>query len=200
MKRLFLLGLFLISVTGVTAQIKTLYDFKTTTIDGKPFNLSKLKGKKVLIVNTASKCGFTPQYEGLERLYEKYKKQNFVIIGFPANNFKQQEPATNKEIKAFCTKNYGVTFPLMSKISVVGKDIDPLFKWLTSKSENGVLDAPVKWNFQKFMVDERGHLVGVALSAEKPESEKIINWIEGKTALKPDDNQLRFWAYSMLNQ
>lgn len=183
MKKLFLLGLFIMSVTGVTAQTKTLYDFKTTTIDGKSFSLSKLKGKKVLVVNTASKCGFTPQYEGLERLYEKYKKQNFVIIGFPSNNFNKQEPTTNKEIKKFCTKNYGVSFPLMSKISVVGGDMDPIYKWLTSKAENGVLDAPVKWNFQKFMIDEKGHVVGVALSAEKPESEKIINWIEGnKTA------------------
>jgi len=182
MKKLFLLGLFLMSLTGVTAQTKTLYNFKTTTIDGKPFDLSKLKGKKVLIVNTASKCGFTPQYEGLERLYEKYKGQNFTIIGFPANNFKQQEPGTNKKIKEFCSKNYGVKFPMMHKISVVGNDMDPLYKWLTSKAENGVLDAPIKWNFQKFMVDEKGHLVGVALSAEKPESEKIINWIEGKTA------------------
>lgn len=184
MKKLIFLGLFLMSVTGATAQFKTLYDFKTTTIDGKPYDLSKLKGKKVLIVNTASKCGFTPQYEGLERLYEKFKHQNFVIIGFPANNFKQQEPGTNSEIKEFCKKNYGVTFPLMSKISVVGDDIDPIYKWLTSKAENGVLDAPVKWNFQKFMIDEKGHLVGVALSAEKPESEKIINWIEGTTAQK----------------
>lgn len=183
MKKLFLLGLFIMSVTGVTAQTKTLYDFKTTTIDGKSFSLSKLKGKKVLVVNTASKCGFTPQYEGLERLYEKYKKQNFVIIGFPSNNFNKQEPTTNKEIKKFCTKNYGVSFPLMSKISVVGGDMDPIYKWLTSKAENGVLDAPVKWNFQKFMIDEKGHVVGVALSSEKPESEKIINWIEGnKTA------------------
>ena len=200
MKKIFLVSLFLMSVTAVTAQIKTLYDFKTTTIDGKPYDLSKLKGKKVLIVNTASKCGFTPQYEGLERLYEKYKKQNFVIIGFPANNFGKQEPGTNTEIKEFCTKNYGVTFPLMTKISVVGNDMDPIYKWLTSKSENGVLDAPVKWNFQKFMIDEKGHVVGVALSAEKPESEKIIDWIEGKTAQKPDDEQLRFWAYTLLNQ
>jgi glutathione peroxidase len=187
-------------ISGVTAQTKTLYDFKTTTIDGKPFDLSKLKGKKVLVVNTASKCGFTPQYEGLERLYEKYKKQNFVIIGFPANNFKQQEPRTNSEIKEFCTKNYGVTFPLMSKISVVGDDMDPIYKWLTSKSENGVLDAPVKWNFQKFMIDEKGHLAGVALSAEKPESERIINWIEGKTAQNHNVGSSDIFNKPLLNQ
>ena len=200
MKKLFILGLFLISVTGVTARIKTLYDFKTTTIDGKPFDLSTLKGKKVLIVNTASKCGFTPQYEGLERLYEKYKDQNFVIIGFPANNFKQQEPGTNSEIKEYCTKKYGVTFPLMSKISVVGNDMDPIYKWLTSKAENGVLDAPVKWNFQKFMIDEKGHVVGVALSAEKPDSEKILNWIEGKTAQKSQLLPSDYLVNPLMNQ
>lgn len=184
MKKIFILGLLLMSVIGVEAQIGTLYDFKTTTIDGQPFNLSTLKGKKVLIVNTASKCGFTPQYEGLQKLYEKYKDQNFVIIGFPANNFKNQEPGSNNEIKEYCRSHYGVTFPLMAKISVSGDDMDPLYKWLTSKSENGVLDAPVKWNFQKFMVDENGHVAGVAWSAEKPDSERIIKWIEGKTAQK----------------
>jgi len=200
MRNLFLLGLFLISVTGVTAQVKILYDFKTTTIDGAPFDLSSLKGKKVLIVNTASKCGFTPQYEGLEKLYEKYKDHNFVIVGFPTNNFKQQETGSNSEIKEFCTKNYGVTFPLMSKISVVGNDIDPIYKWLTSKSENGVLDAPVKWNFQKFMIDENGHLAGVAWSAEKPDSEKIIDWIEGKTAQNSDRRPSDYLINTLLNQ
>ena len=182
MKKLFLAGLFLISAGGAMAQVKTLYDFKSTTIDGEPFDFSSLKGKKVLIVNTASKCGFTPQYEGLEKLYKQYKDQNFTVIGFPANNFKEQEPGTNSEIKEYCTLKFGVTFPLMSKISVSGSDMDPIYKWLTSKSENGVMDAPVKWNFQKFMVDENGHVAGVAMSAEKPDSERIKNWIEGKTA------------------
>jgi glutathione peroxidase len=186
MKNMYLLGLLIMTVSGATAQIKTLYNFKTMTIDGTPYDLSTLKGKKVLVVNTASKCGFTPQYSGLEKLYEKYKDQNFVIIGFPANNFLHQEPGTNSDIKEFCTKNYGVTFPMMAKISVKGNDIDPIYKWLTSKSENGVLDAPVKWNFQKFMIDESGHLVGVAWSAEKPDSEQIVNWIEGKTTQKSE--------------
>jgi len=167
-------------VLGAMAQNKTLYDFKATTLDGQPFDLSSLKGKKVLVVNTASKCGFTPQYKLLQELYDKYKDQNFVIIGFPANNFAQQEPGTNSEIKEFCTKNYGVTFPMMSKISVKGNDIDPLYKWLTLKTLNGVVDAEVKWNFQKFMIDEQGKLVGFALSKELPNSEKITNWIEGK--------------------
>jgi glutathione peroxidase len=178
MKKIIFLFLFTTFTTGLSAQLKTIYDFKSTTIDGTPFDFSSLKGKKILIVNTASKCGFTPQYADLEKLYEKYKNHNLVIVGFPANNFKEQEPGTNKEIQEFCTRNYGVTFPMMQKISVVGNDIDPIYKWLTQKSENAVMDAPVKWNFQKFMIDENGKLAGVALSAEKPDSEKIIRWIE----------------------
>lgn len=182
MNKIFFTGLLMLIVSGVFAQNKTLYDFKANTLDGKAFDFSTLKGKKVLIVNTASKCGFTPQYATLQKLYETYKDRNFVIIGFPANNFKQQEPGTNAEIKEFCTKNYGVTFPMMSKISVKGENIDPLYKWLTSKSLNGILDAEVTWNFQKFMIDEQGKLVGFAPPKEKPDSEKIINWIEGKNA------------------
>lgn len=180
MKKIFFAGLLTLFVLSAMAQNKTLYDFKATTLDGQPFDLSSLKGKKVLIVNTASKCGFTPQYKTLQELYDKYKDRNFVIIGFPANNFGQQEPGTNSEIKEFCTKNYGVTFPMMSKISVKGDDIDPLYKWLTHKSLNGVIDAEVKWNFQKFMIDEQGKLVDFASSKELPNSEKITNWIEGK--------------------
>ena len=120
------------------AQQKSFYDFTVKTIDGEDISLSTFKGKKVLVVNVASKCGFTPQYAKLEELYEKYGKDNFVIIGFPANNFLSQEPGSNEEIKEFCTLNYGVTFPMMAKISVKGKDIAPLYKWLTQKSENGV--------------------------------------------------------------
>ena len=159
---------------------KSFYDFKTTTIDGKPFDFSSLKGKKVLVVNTASKCGHTPQYAQLEELYKKYGASNFTIIGFPANNFLWQEPGTNAEIQAFCTRNYGVTFQMMSKISVKGKDMDPIYKWLTSKEENGIIDAPVKWNFQKFMIDENGRMVGMVPPGDSPTTEKIIHWIEGK--------------------
>ena len=180
MKKIFFASLLMAIVLGASAQSKTLYDFKATTLDGSPFDLSSLKGKKVLVVNTASKCGLTPQYETLQKLYDTYKDRNFVIIGFPANNFAQQEPGTNSEIKAFCTKNYGVTFPMMSKISVKGADIDPLYKWLTLKTLNGVVDAEVQWNFQKFMIDENGKLVGFVAPKDKPDSEKIINWIEGK--------------------
>jgi glutathione peroxidase len=159
---------------------KTFYDFKVMTIDGQPFDLSTLKGKKVLVVNTASKCGYTPQYAQLEEVYKKYGGDKFTIIGFPANNFMSQEPGTNEEIKQFCSLNYGVTFQMMAKISVKGKDIAPLYKWLTSKDENGVMDAPVKWNFQKFMINENGNIVGMVPPGEKPDTDKIIDWITSK--------------------
>lgn len=175
----FTIGL-IFTITGLSAQTKVLYDFKATTLDGKNFDLSSLKGKKVMVVNTASKCGFTPQYAILEKLYEKYKDRNFVIIGFPANNFNSQEPGTNSEIKEFCTQNYGVTFPMMSKISVKGDDINPLYKWLTNKAENNLMDAPVQWNFQKFLINEKGQLADVVLPKVLPNDEKIIKWIEGK--------------------
>jgi glutathione peroxidase len=170
----------LFSVAGTAQEKKSFYDFKVNDINGQPFDLSTLKGKKVLVVNVASKCGNTPQYAKLQELYQKYGDSKFVIIGFPANNFLSQEPGTNAEIRQFCTTNYGVTFPMMAKISVKGKDIDPLYQWLTTKDENGVMDAPVKWNFQKFMIDENGHLAGMVAPGEKPDTDKIINWIEGK--------------------
>ena len=159
------------------AQV-SLYDFKVKDIDGKDFDLSSLKGKKVLVVNVASKCGLTPQYDKLQDLYEKYKDKNFVVIGFPANNFNGQEPGTNEEIKTFCTLNYNVSFPMMSKIDVVGDNKAPLYKWLTEKSQNGKMDAEVQWNFQKFMIDENGQLVDFAAPREDPFCDKIINWIE----------------------
>ena len=159
---------------------KTLYDFTVKDIDGKDFRLSSLKGKKVLIVNVASKCGLTPQYEQLQELYEKYQHLNFTIIGFPANNFLGQEPGSNHEIKEFCTANYGVTFPMMEKISVKGKNQAPLYQWLTKKSKNGVLDQKVTWNFQKFLIDEEGHLVDVVMPKESPMNDKIVSWITGK--------------------
>ena len=166
------------SINTVTAQ-KSFYDFTVTTITGEEFHLSELKGKKVMIVNTASKCGFTPQYEGLEELYKTYKDQNFVIIGFPANNFMKQEPGSDEEIASFCKLNYGVTFPMMSKISVKGKDIHPLYKWLSDKKENGVLSPKVKWNFQKFIIDEEGNLVDYFAPTTKPMDSRIVNWIKG---------------------
>lgn len=176
---LLLMLLTILTIPGI-AQNKSFYDFTVKTIDGKDFKFSTLKGKKVLVVNVASKCGFTPQYADLEKLYEKYKDDGLVVIGFPANNFLWQEPGTNEEIKSFCTLNYNVTFPMMAKISVKGKDKDPLYQWLTQKEMNGKQDASVQWNFQKFMIDENGEWAGVVSPKEKPFCETIINWIEKK--------------------
>jgi glutathione peroxidase len=181
MRRNLIFLIFIAMTASTIAQSpKSFYDFKVIDIDGHPFDLSTLKGKKVLVVNVASKCGHTPQYAQLEELYEKYRADNFVIIGFPANNFLGQEPGTDAEIKEFCTTKYNVTFPMMAKISVKGKDIHPLYSWLTSKEQNGVLDAPVKWNFQKFMISEQGQVVGFAVPGDQPFDEKIISWIEKK--------------------
>lgn len=177
MKKLFTILLAGVASAFTTAGFKTLHDFKTNTLDGKEFNLADLKGKKVMIVNTASECGYTPQYKGLEELYQKYKDQNFVIIGFPCNDFGAQEPGTNAEIKAFCSKNYGITFPLMDKISI---KTSPIYQWLTSKEENGVLDATVKWNFNKFLIDEKGNVVKYFSSKVEPLDPQITGWIEGK--------------------
>ncbi len=172
----------IVALSAFTVKINTasFYDLKAKTIDGKDFNFSDLKGKKIMIVNTASKCGYTPQYEDLEKLYKTYKDKNFVIIGFPANNFGRQEPGTNDEIKEFCTKNYGVTFQMMEKIDVKGDDMNAVYKWLTSKELNGKMDSSVKWNFQKYLIDEKGNLVDVAYSSDKPMDDKIVNWINGK--------------------
>lgn len=170
--------LLLMGTTIAYGQSKSLYDFKVKDIDGKEFDMSSLKGKKVLIVNVASKCGLTPQYEKLQALYTKYKDKNFIIIGFPSNNFKEQEPGSNQDIKQFCSLNYGVTFPMMSKVEVIGEHKAPIYKWLTEKSENGKLDAEVQWNFQKFMIDENGQLVDFVSPREDPFSEKIVKWIE----------------------
>ena len=142
------------------AAFTSIYDFKVTSLDGNPIDLSMYKGKKILIVNTASACGNTPQYKTLEELYEKHKDK-LVIIGFPANNFAQQEKGTNGEIKEFCQKNYGVSFPMSAKISVKGDDIDPLFKYLVAEAEKMGITDPIKWNFTKFMVDENGKLIAV---------------------------------------
>ena len=161
------------------SQTTGFYDFKVKTLEGNDFDFSSLKGKKVMIVNTASKCGFTPQYKDLQEVYEKYR-DNFVIIGFPANNFASQEPGTAAEIRKFCTENYGVTFPMMEKISVKGNDMAPLYQWLTSKAKNGVMDSEVKWNFQKYLIDENGKLVDVVYSKDKPTSDKVIAWITSK--------------------
>ena len=175
-RNILITGLLIIAMGAANAQT-TFYDFTVKDINGEDYPLSQLKGKKVLVVNTASKCGHTPQYEGLQELYEKYGTDDFMIIGFPANNFLKQEPGTNEEIASFCKLNYGVTFPMMSKISVKGDDQHQLYKWLTSKSENGVEDSDVSWNFQKYMIDEEGQLMGHFSPNTKPDNEELISWI-----------------------
>lgn len=154
------------------------YQFVVKDIDGKDFSLEQLKGKKVMVVNVASKCGLTPQYEKLESLYKQYGGEKFVIIGFPANNFLSQEPGTDAEIKSFCTLEYGVSFPIMSKISVKGKDQHPLYKWLTTKELNGFEDSDVSWNFQKYLIDESGNIVKVVSPKTDPLDADIISWLK----------------------
>jgi glutathione peroxidase len=155
---------------SVTAS--SIHEFKVEALDGGTIDFSAYKGKKILIVNTASACGYTPQYEGLQALYAKYGDK-LVIVGFPANNFGGQEPGTNGEIKEFCKKNYGVSFPMAAKVSVKGDDMAPIFKWLTQKSLNGVMDAEIRWNFTKFLIDENGNLVTKFDSKVTPMSEEI---------------------------
>ena len=177
MKKILVVVLAAITMAFTSSGTKTLHDFKAKTLEGTDFNFADLKGKKVLIVNTASECGYTPQYKDLEALYEKYSSKNFVIISFPCNDFGGQEPGNSSDIKSFCSKNFGVTFQMMEKVSIA---TSPIYKWLTSKTENGVLDATVKWNFNKFLVDEKGHLVKYLDSKVKPMDAEITNWIEGK--------------------
>ena len=168
------------TITASGQSAESIHEFKVTDIDGKSFDFAQLKGKKILVVNTASKCGYTDQYKDLEALYQKYKDRNFIIIGFPANNFMHQEPGTDADIKSFCTLTYQVSFPMMSKISVKGDDIAPIYAWLQSKKLNGVADAKVSWNFNKFLLDEQGHWVRSYGSSENPLSPAIQAWIEGK--------------------
>lgn len=191
MKKIFLLLLsfmaFLQSCTNQKSEIskakttelmeKTIYDFKVESLDGKEINFADFKGKKILIVNTASECGFTPQYADLEKVYEQYKDK-LVVVGFPANNFGGQEPGTNTEIGAFCQKNYGVTFPLAAKVSVKGDDTAPIFKYLTEKELNGVKNTTILWNFTKFLVDENGKLIDSFVSTTKPTDEAITKYLK----------------------
>ena len=165
--------LLLVGFLSVTASI---YDFKVPGLDGQQIDFSKFKGKKVLIVNTASKCGLTPQYAELQQLQEKYKN-TLVIVGFPANNFGQQEPGSNEEIKEFCQKNYGVTFPITEKVSVKGDDIHPMFRYLVDEAGKLGIQDPIKWNFTKFLVDENGKLVTVFASKVKPMSEEVTKYL-----------------------
>lgn len=154
-----------------------IHRFQLPSIDGGTINFADYRGKKVLVVNTASECGYTRQYEGLEKLYKAHKNK-LVVVGVPANNFGGQEPGTNEDIAAFCKKNYGVSFPLTTKVDVVGEKRHELFTWLTEKQHNGVLDATVKWNFNKFLLDEQGNLLAYFPSKTEPESEEILKYLK----------------------
>ncbi len=157
---------------------ENIFQFEVTDLYGDTFDFSSLKGKKIMVVNTASECGLTPQYAHLQKLYDTYKDDNFVIVGFPANNFGSQEPGSDKEIAAFCKENYGVTFPMMSKISVKGDDMHELYHFLTEKKRNGLENSEVAWNFQKYLLDEEGKLVRVIAPQTLPTDPSIIGWIE----------------------
>ena len=155
---------------------KSIYEFKVDGLTGGTVDFATFKGKKILIVNTASECGYTPQYEGLQELYERHKEK-LVVVGFPTNNFGGQEPGTNEEIAGFCKKNYGVTFPMAAKISVKGDDMAPIYRWLTEKDYNGYQSSTVKWNFNKYLIDENGRLIGVFGSKVKPDSQELLDAI-----------------------
>jgi glutathione peroxidase len=168
-----LLSIMLFAAT-TTLSAQSIHSFTVKSIDGKDIKMSGFKGKKILIVNTASKCGYTPQYESLEKVYEQYKDK-LVIIGFPCNQFGGQEPGSNEEIVEFCKKNYGVTFPLADKVDVKGTNTAAIYQWLTQKSKNGVLDASISWNFNKFLLDENGKMIAYYPSNVKPDSEAILS-------------------------
>ncbi len=161
-----------------TGDMNSIHQFTVKTLEGKDFSFASLKGKKILIVNTASECGYTVQYKDLEALYKKYQNRNFTIIGFPCNDFGGQEPGTAKDIQSFCSKNYGVTFPLMEKISIKGEHTHPVYKWLTTKALNGLSDSEVKWNFNKYLINGNGKLVKHLDSKVLPMDKEITDWIE----------------------
>lgn len=177
MKNLFAVALLMLLSAFTFPSDNSIHRFKVKSIEGKTIDFSSFKGKKILVVNTASKCGYTPQYEALQQVYSTYKEK-LVIVGFPANNFGGQEPGSDGEIQDFCKARYGVSFPLASKVSVKGTDMAPIYKWLTSKAENGVLDAEIKWNFGKFLLDENGKLIQYFPSNVKPDSEEILKYIK----------------------
>lgn len=174
---LFLFNLFFFFAPPKENVPKSIYDFKVESIEGKTINFADFKGKKILIVNTASKCGYTPQYADLEKVYARYKNR-LVIVGFPANDFGAQEPGSNSDIKSFCQKNYGVTFPMAAKISVKGENKAPIYQWLTEKKYNGFKDSDVRWNFQKYLINEKGELIGVYDSNVKPDNAEIIGQLD----------------------
>src|SRR6202167_4062949 len=174
MRRFGLMLMLCMACASLAAQSKSIYDFTMKSIDGQPLSLGSYSGKVVLLVNVASKCGFTPQYAGLEAVYEKYKDRGLVIVGIPANNFAQQEPGTDEEIKQFCSSKYSVTFPLMAKISVKGDDKAPLYKFLTESPTAGDFKGDITWNFNKFLVDRNGNVIGRFVSPTKPDDPALV--------------------------
>jgi glutathione peroxidase len=170
---------------AVDAKVPTLYDFTVTDIDGNPVSLSAYKGKVLLFVNTASRCGFTSQYAGLEKIYQKYHKRGFEVLAFPSNNFLRQEPGTNKEIKAFCSSRFNITFPLFAKISVRGRDQHPLYAFLTNRKLHPAFGGAIGWNFNKFLVDREGKVIARFGSRVRPESTNIVQQIEKYLNLEP---------------
>ena len=167
---------FLISFS-VLAQHKTFFDFSAKTIDGDEFDFASLKGKKVLVVNTATKCSLSPQLKRLQELYEEYGGDDFEILAFPCNDFGKQEPGTNKEIKEVCESKYGISFQLMEKVNIKGDDCHPIYHWLTTSEENGSLQAKVTWNYQKFLIDENGEVVDALSPISSPNGNRIIEWL-----------------------
>jgi len=162
----------------IAMEKQNIYQFKVEDLSGNVFDFASLKGKKLMIVNTASKCGLTPQYKDLEVIYKEYKDKGFVIVGFPANDFASQEPGTNEEIASFCQQNYGVSFPMMDKVSVKGDDMCAIYQFLTQKSKNGVQDSEVSWNFQKYLINENGELEKVIAPQTLPTDASVIDWIK----------------------
>ena len=172
-----LLSIMTLTLNSQTSVDNSIHQFKVADIYGNIFDFSQLKGKKVMIVNTASKCGLTYQYEALQKLYSQYKDLNFVIIGFPSNDFLWQEPGSNDEIIEFCEQNYGVTFPMMSKITVKGTKKHPIYQFLTQKSKNNYRDSRVTWNFQKYLINKEGLIEKIISPRTRPDSEEIVSWI-----------------------
>ena len=172
-----LLSIMTLTLNSQTSVDNSIHQFKVADIYGNIFDFSQLKGKKIMIVNTASKCGLTYQYEALQKLYSQYKDLNFVIIGFPSNDFLWQEPGSNDEIIDFCEQNYGVTFPMMSKITVKGSKKHPIYQFLTEKSKNNYRDSRVTWNFQKYLINKEGRIEKIISPRTRPDSEEIVSWI-----------------------
>ncbi len=181
MKKLTLSFLAIFICLSLSGQNNSFYELAAKTIDGENFDFAQLSGKKVMIVNTATKCSLSPQFKSMQKLHEKYGSDQLVILAFPNNGFANREPGTNESIKQTCAKRYGLSLTLMEKVEVYGRNIHPVYAWLTQKKLNGVRDAEIKWNFQKFLIDEKGHLYDIIDPMKKPDGEPVIKWIENQS-------------------